>query len=157
PTTTALLFKSATINHSLHSSAVSTGMTHNMLTQLETMFKNVNFSHGIHRGDQFAFLYKEYYVNGKKYRPGDVVAATFTHEGHTYRVVRFQYPHNHASYFTADGYGLEPRFLVSPLHYRHISSYFNMHRFDPILHKVRPHLGIDYAANNGTPIKSIGD
>ncbi|QHG92420.1 M23 family metallopeptidase [Coxiella endosymbiont of Amblyomma sculptum] len=50
------------------------------------------------------------------------------------------------------------RFLRTPLQrYKRISSYFSYHRYDPILRKIKPHLGIDFAAPLGTPIKSIGD
>jgi murein DD-endopeptidase MepM/ murein hydrolase activator NlpD len=129
-----------------------------MLAQLQTIFKNsVNFSRGVHRGDNFSFLYKEYYVNGKKYRSGDIVAAEFIHDGKTYRAVRYQYSNGHIGYFTPDGHGLEARFLNAPLNYKRISSRFSLHRWDPVLHQVRAHLGVDYAARSGTPIKSIGD
>ncbi len=41
--------------------------------------------------------------------------------------------------------------------YTRISSKYNPKRFHPILKRVRPHLGTDYAAPEGTPIYAIGD
>jgi len=38
-----------------------------------------------------------------------------------------------------------------------ISSRFNLKRKHPILHKIRAHRGVDYAARRGTPIKAAGD
>ena len=38
-----------------------------------------------------------------------------------------------------------------------ISSHFNLRRKHPILHKIRAHKGVDYAASRGTPIKATGD
>lgn len=52
---------------------------------------------------------------------------------------------------------MEARFLRAPLHYKRISSYFSYNRYDPVLHKIRPHLGVDFAAPLGTPIQSIGE
>ena len=47
-------------------------------------------------------------------------------------------------------------FLKAPIDYARISSRFNMARFHPILKVRKPHLGVDYAAKIGTPVKSIG-
>jgi murein DD-endopeptidase MepM/ murein hydrolase activator NlpD len=38
-----------------------------------------------------------------------------------------------------------------------ISSHFNPHRRHPILHTIRAHRGVDYAAPQGTPIKASGN
>ncbi len=51
---------------------------------------------------------------------------------------------------------MKKSFLKSPIKYARISSRFNRSRFHPILKKVRPHLGTDYAAPYGTPIYAIG-
>lgn len=158
PVATSLAFKSATITSSLHNAATRVGVNKNLLAQMQNIFKNnINFSHDVHRGDHFAFLYKEFYINGKKYRSGEIVAAEFVHDGKPFRAIRYEYAHHHVGYFTPEGHGLAAQFLNAPLAYKRISSRFNLHRFDPVLHQIRPHLGIDYAARSGTPIKSIGD
>ena len=48
-------------------------------------------------------------------------------------------------------------FLRAPLRYKRVSSGFSYHRRHPILGVVRPHLGVDYAAPEGTPIKAVAD
>ncbi len=48
-------------------------------------------------------------------------------------------------------------FLRSPLRYTRISSRFSRRRFHPILKRWRPHLGVDYAAPRGTPVRSVAD
>ena len=48
-------------------------------------------------------------------------------------------------------------FLKAPLKFSRISSHFNMSRLHPILRRVRPHLGTDYAAPYGTPILAVGN
>ncbi|MBI3299281.1 MAG: M23 family metallopeptidase [Elusimicrobia bacterium] len=59
-------------------------------------------------------------------------------------------------FFNHKGDALESMFLRAPLNYRRISSTFTKGRWHPILRRVRPHHGIDYAAPRGTPVVSIG-
>ena len=47
--------------------------------------------------------------------------------------------------------------MRAPLQYSRISSDFSYRRFHPVLGKMMPHLGIDYAAPLGTPVKAAGD
>ena len=41
--------------------------------------------------------------------------------------------------------------------FSYISSSYNLKRRHPILHKVRAHTGVDYAASTGTPVRTTGD
>ncbi len=51
---------------------------------------------------------------------------------------------------------LRRAFLASPMEFSRVSSGFKM-RFHPILQKWRAHLGVDYAAATGTPVRTVGD
>lgn len=158
PIDTSLLFKSATIDHSLQDAAYRSGITPHLLAQLEHIFQgSINFSHDIHKGDHFAILYKEYYVNGKKYHPGNIMAAEFITREKKYQAIRFTDPDNHTGYYTPLGHAVEALFLRFPVRFTYISGRFTYHRLDPYLHQWRTHLGIDLAANRGTPIRSIGN
>lgn len=154
----ALSFKSVVIHHSLSAAAKKAGLTTKLVHQLEKIFGgSINFARDIRAGDRFSILYQEYYVDGKKVRNGNIMAAEFTNQGKTYKALRYTYPVNHSAYYTPNGHGVEPLFLRKPLHYKRISSRFSYRRMDPVIHKMRPHLGVDFAAPSGTPIKSIGD
>ena len=158
PVSTMLAYKAFTIYHSLSRDSKKAELTARMLSELQTIFRGkVNFSRNLHQGDHFNFLYQEEYIDGKKHCDGDIIAAEFIHQGKVSQAVRYTYPIQHTAYYTPDGRSVEARFLHAPLHYKRISSYFSYHRFDPILHRIRPHLGIDFAANIGTPVKSIGE
>ena len=159
PISTTLVYKTFTIYHFLSRDSKKAELTARMLHKLQTIFRRkVNFSRDLHQGDRFNFLYQEEYIDGKKYYDGgDIIAAEFIHQGKVSQVIRYTYPIQHTAYYTLDGRGIEASFLHTPLHYKRISSYFSYHRFDPILHQIRPHLGIDFAANIETPIKSIGE
>lgn len=60
------------------------------------------------------------------------------------------------SYYNSKGEELESFLLSNPVNYTRISSPFTQKRWHPNLQKYRAHLGIDYAASVGTPVKSAG-
>lgn len=157
PVTIALRYKSGVVKQSLNQASNDAGLTVPMLEQLQEIYHGtINFKH-IKRGDHFAILYQEYFVDGKKDHPGNIMAATLSTGGHTYPAIRYTYPKNHTGYFSPHGNGLKPAFLRIPVpHYTRISSHFTYRRMDPYLHVMRPHLGVDFAAPRGTPIISIG-
>lgn len=158
PVTVALEFKAGTVHHSLEQAAYSAGLTRGLYDQLHEIFQgSIDFKRSIRQGDHFAILFQEYYIDGKKDHPGNIIVASFTNQNKTYRAFRYTYPKNHTGYYTLQGKGVLPLFLKAPVHYKRISSFFTYHRMDPYLHVMRPHLGIDYAAARGTPIHSIGN
>lgn len=158
PMIKTIQFKSGVIHHSLTEAAEKAGLTTSMVKQLSTMFAGqINLSRDVHPGDRFNVLYHEYFINGQKDHPGNIVAAEIIdHEKH-YRVVRFVAPHHQNHYYLPNGEAIGSFFLKVPLHYNHVSSGFTYHRFDPYLHEFRSHLGVDYAASPGTPVKAIGN
>jgi hypothetical protein len=44
-----------------------------------------------------------------------------------------------------------------PLDHVRITSRFSLRRWHPILHKYRPHYGVDFGARSGTPLKAVND
>ena len=54
-----------------------------------------------------------------------------------------------SGYYDENGKSVERMFLLSPLSYRRISSGFSHKRFHPILKRNMPHLGMDFAADQG--------
>ena len=59
---------------------------------------------------------------------------------------------NELDYFTPEGRSLRLSFDRFPIKFTHVGSHFDPHRMHPILHRTRPHKGIDLAAKQGTPI-----
>ena len=60
------------------------------------------------------------------------------------------------AYYTLAGESLKRAFLASPMEFSRVTSGFKM-RFHPILQVWKAHLGVDYAAPTGTPVRSVGD
>lgn len=86
-----------------------------------------------------------------------VFSAEYVNQGRTYQAVLFRDPNGRPAYYAPDGSSLQKMFLRSPLVFGgRVSSRFSRARMHPILKRVRPHLGIDYAAPTGSPVQSIG-
>ncbi len=70
----------------------------------------------------------------------------------------FFYEHGgHSGFFDDRGISLDPRGWAGPLSMLRVTSPFGSHRLHPLLNRVRPHLGTDYAAAAGTPVRATGD
>jgi len=126
--------------------------------QLADIFAwDVDFALDIRSGDSFLVIYEERYLNGEKLDDGDVLAAEFSNQGHRYQALRFVDDDGNRAYLTPDGHSLRKAFLRTPVNFSRISSHFSLGRKHPILHKLRAHKGVDYAAPTGTPVTASGD
>lgn len=116
-------------------------------------FKNgVNFK-SLRKGDRLVIFYKKRTRLGSQYGAPIIEAAMVEVRGQKNYVFRY----NKDRFYDASGKEVEGFFLAKPVNYRRISSSFTYKRWHPILKRYRAHLGIDYAANAGTPVRAAGD
>jgi murein DD-endopeptidase MepM/ murein hydrolase activator NlpD len=150
---------SGVIDSSLYLAAQEAGISQNIIMELANVFGwDIDFALDIRKGDSFTVLYEELYRNGEKISDGDILAAEFINDGEAYRAVRYTNPQTNVSeYYTPDGKSMRKAFLRTPVNFSRISSRFTVSRYHPVLHKVRSHKGVDYAAKSGTPIYAAGD
>jgi murein DD-endopeptidase MepM/ murein hydrolase activator NlpD len=148
----------ATIDSSLFQAAESAKMSDPIALKLAAVFAwDIDFVLDIRQGDQFTVEYQQVYQDGKYLRDGEVLAAEFVNNGHTYRTVRYVGESGHPGYYTPDGRPMRKAFLRAPVDFTRVSSAFNPHRLHPILNTIRGHMGTDYAAPIGTPVHVAGD
>jgi murein DD-endopeptidase MepM/ murein hydrolase activator NlpD len=148
-----------TIDTSLFLAANDAGISDNIIMELAGIFGwDIDFALDIRKGDSFKVLYEEIYRNGEKIKDGDILAAEFVNDGNVYRAVRYTNPKTkRTEYYTPEGKSMRKEFLRSPVNFTRISSGFTTGRFHPVLHKMRAHKGVDYAAKRGTPVLAAGD
>jgi murein DD-endopeptidase MepM/ murein hydrolase activator NlpD len=109
-------------------------------------------------GDRITMLYDEIVYEGDFTEVGDLLAVTYSQDGREGYAVYFQ-DSTHNGFYDELGRPMKSGFLMAPLEYYRISSPYDVNRVDPVTRsgQIRPHLGTDYAAPEGTPILSVGD
>ena len=146
------------IDSSLFEAGLSAGLSDNIIMQMTDIFAwDVDFALDIRDGDRFALIFEEQFKGREKVGEGPIVAAEFMNRGRRIRAVRYVDSTGRSGYFSPDGRSMRKAFLRTPVNFTRISSRFNLKRLHPILHKIRAHRGVDYAAPRGTAVKASGD
>lgn len=153
-----LNFASGVIDNSLFLAANKSGLNDNTTMELADIFGwDIDFALDIRVGDSFSVLYEEKFLDGKKVRNGNILMAEFINQGRTITAIRYEDSNRDIGYFTPEGLSMRKTFRRNPLDIVRITSRFNLQRKHPVLHKIRAHRGVDYAASTGTPIRATGD
>lgn len=158
PTVTVTRFAEGTVEDSLFAAGKRAGVSDTVILEMADAFGyDIDFALEVQQGDTFRVMYEEVLVDGEKVKDGDVLAAEFVNQGTTYRAVHYTTANGRSSYYTPDGLAMRRAFLRTPVDFARISSRFSRARFHPVLHTMRAHKGVDYAAARGTPVKATAD
>ncbi|MFM2392258.1 MAG: hypothetical protein RLZZ546_235, partial [Bacteroidota bacterium] len=156
PYETCIEMKSGKITTSLWNTLEEQGINPSIIDKMEdALASSVDFYH-TQNGDEFKLVYEKKYVDGEEIGLGKLVGAYYKNESGTHYSVLYENG-NYNGYYDFQGRPVRSTFLKSPVKFTRISSGFNMRRFHPIRRMTIPHLGTDYAAPYGTPIRSVAD
>lgn len=117
----------------------------------------INFIRDIQDGDSFSMLVEKLYRGGEFSGYGRTLGASFTNKGKKYEAFLFHDGQGREQYYNNKGENLKKTLLQSPLSFTRVTSGYTHSRRHPIFGDYRPHLGVDYGAPTGTPVKAVGD
>jgi murein DD-endopeptidase MepM/ murein hydrolase activator NlpD len=155
--TTSARLVSGTIRSSLFAATDAANLPDNVAGQLAEIFSSeIDFRRDLRQGDRFSLVYESLEADGETLRAGRVLSAEFINNGREYEAVWFDGEGKQGAYYGFDGQSSRKSFLTSPLEFTRVSSGYGM-RFHPISGQRKAHLGVDFAAPTGTPVRTIGD
>ncbi len=153
---TCVEMASGEITSSLWSALEEQGVSGAIIDKMEdALASSVDFYH-TQKGDKFKLVFEKRYVDGKEIGLGQLVGAYYKNDNGSYYSVYYENG-DFKGYYDYKGRPAKSSFLKSPVKFTRISSGFNVRRFHPIRRMTIPHLGTDYAAPYGTPIRAVAD
>ena len=151
-------FGTGLISTSFYVDALKQGIPDSIIMDFAYIFGwDVDFIFDVRKGDQFSVIFETEYSEGEKIDSGDIIYAEFINNNERYVAQRFIDKAQGKQYFNEKGENVKKAFLRAPLDFAYISSHFNPNRMHPILHKIKAHNGVDYAAKRNTPVQASGD
>lgn len=155
--TASTLLAGGEIRSSLFASTDAANLPDSVAVQLAEIFSSdIDFRRDLRPGDRFSVVYEALSADGEVLRAGRVLSASFVNNGERHEAVWFEEAGQKGAYYGFDGQSSRKAFLASPLEFTRVSSGYGM-RFHPISGQQKAHLGVDYAAPTGTPVRTIGD
>ena len=115
----------------------------------------VDFNSDLQQGDKIQVLFERETRHGEFIGYGDIKGAILETGGRRLSAIRFVGPDGKPGWYDDQGRSLRRQFLKSPLPFDpRVTSRFSLGRLHPVHGDVRPHLGVDYGAPYGTPVKA---
>lgn len=126
--------------------------SHALANEFSQSFKGGANLRNLQKGDKLVLIYQQ------KRRLGKLFGSIKIHVSmiETAKKEHFVFSYKE-SYYDKDGKELENFILSNPVPSARVTSLFTQKRFHPVLKIYRAHLGVDYGASVGTPVRSAGD
>ncbi|MDH5397019.1 MAG: peptidoglycan DD-metalloendopeptidase family protein [Cyclobacteriaceae bacterium] len=147
---------SGIITHSLSVTMEDLGVSQELTNRFVDIFAwNIDFF-ALQKGDMFKIVYSEKLVEGEVVGLNEIKSVYFQHFGNDYRAFAFDQGGG-IDYFDEQGVNLRKTFLKYPVEFTRISSRYTRNRFHPVQKRWKAHLGTDFAAPSGTPIRAASE
>ena len=145
----------AEVESSLYSAGYAVNIPREVLDEFVSLFESrFDFSRQLQRGDQFCIIYDREYIKGKPLKAINIKAGSLIQENAELHAFRHVDDDDRVAYYDSEGLNMQGHFLRSPIKSARVVSNYSKRRYHPVLKTNRPHLGVDYGARTGTPIRS---
>ncbi|MCP5266449.1 MAG: peptidoglycan DD-metalloendopeptidase family protein [Burkholderiaceae bacterium] len=152
--------RSAVVRSSLFGATQEAGIPASVASQVaDILGGDIDFYRDLRKGDRLEVLYESLSEPDSLEAPvpGRVLALTFRNGSRDHSAVWFEHEGGRRGYFSFAGKNLKKTFLRYPIEFARISSRFTDSRLHPVFGNRRAHRGVDFAAAQGTPVRSTGD
>lgn len=163
PSTTEVRGVAGTIGSNITADCLAAGVPSRVVRQMAGIFESeVDFRH-LRKGDAFRVLYEVKIApdGGEISGASQVLAAEVETRGKAHTALRAEAPDGGKTYVDLQGLELQRARASSqlryPVEFTRISSRFSSSRLHPKTRRRRPHLGVDFAAPHGTPVRAVAD
>jgi murein DD-endopeptidase MepM/ murein hydrolase activator NlpD len=151
-------YASGTFTEALHTLASDLSQDERELVgqHLDKIFSDVTHQDGLGRAGRLRVAYERALRPDGTTRSIRVLTAEAAVAGELHTA--FYYEHDgKPGYYDPFGRSLEESSWRGPLPSLRVTSAFGSARMHPILHRILPHAGVDYAASSGTPVRATAD
>ncbi len=157
PYKTSARLASGVIESSLFATTDAANIPDSIAMGMAEIFSNdIDFNRDLRKGDTFAVVYEILEADNEALETGRILAASFTNKGTRLNAIWFE-QNGRGDYYDLNGVSTRRFYLASPMEFSRVTSSFSKRRFHPVLKINRPHLGVDYGAPTGTPVRTVGD
>ncbi len=146
------------IDRGLREDTIDAGVPAPIAAALADIFAwDVDVEDGLVPGDEFRVIYENLWEAGRtEPLTGQIIGAEIVSGGRTLTALLFEDDEG-AGYYRPDGQAWSRTYLRYPVAFTEISSGFSEWRMHPVLHRGRPHRGVDLAAPHGTPVRAAAN
>ena len=145
----------AEVNSSLYTAGYTINIPREVMDEFVSLFESrFDFSRQLQQGDQFCVIYDREYIKGKPLKEIKIKAGSLIQENAELHAFRHVDDDHRVAYYDSEGLNMQGHFLRSPIKSARVVSKYSRKRYHPVLKTNRPHLGVDYGARTGTPIRS---
>ncbi len=146
------------VDRSLYEAMADAGEDSSLAVEIADVFAwDVDFYRDVRKGDRVRVVIEKEFAQGRLLRYGEVLGARYDgRQVGSKRLLRYVASGGTPTYFDENGNSAKKSFLKSPLKYMKITSGFGG-RINPLSGFRQSHLGVDYAAELGTPVWAVAD
>jgi murein DD-endopeptidase MepM/ murein hydrolase activator NlpD len=140
------------VEGSVEASLQAAGLNPEVVPRIAEAFAAMDLPARLLAHDVLRVVVEEERMNGQFFRYGRVLAVDYRGALGRRRGYLVTYASGASDWFDGQGTSWERGPLRSPVPSARITSRFNPRRMHPVLHVIKPHNGVDWAAPTGTPV-----